>query len=318
MYTNDSSQEGRLSAYFTHNKAYLVLFKIPRGTQEDEHNLHQYFKDLQYFDREWFLVDEANTIETFFNKYDTIDKIRDKIPRTTSSKIKSEFLSEIWKRLGIIFPINSIENYRKTSKLKESLMKEFSSTQIYDIDGFYKWLDDKAIKEFDKDLVEQELSKPIPEEFRKEFDEFFKEYNSLSNLYQKLKFLCEYEFPSEEFKNGVLNRLKEKHFKDYYNVLGPAECRSCSYSVTNINRKLNIKTFNKSQLILNIYSTFSEGSRYSNKDIKDTLKQIYSDSGYEANPKATDLGEYFEIKNVQIFDETGKKSNGLELIKKRY
>ena len=314
-YTKDGGDKKRMELYSTHNKSYKVLFKIKNGTQEDEHNLHQYFRDFQY-DREWFLVDKDNTIESFFNKYNTIDKIRNKIPKTASNKVKSEFLSEVWKRLGIIFPINSIDDYKDMSKLKESLIKEISSTQIYDIEGFYRWLEDKNIKDFDKNMIEKEISKPIAEEFKDEFNKFFEEYEVLPTLYKKLKYLCEYEFSSEESKQNVLNQVKEKHFKEYYNSLGPEGCRACAYSVSNINKKLNIKTFNKTQLILDIYSTFSEGNKYSNKFIKETLKQIYSDANYEATPKASDLDEYFDVKSVNYMDQ-GKKVNGLELIKKK-
>ena len=157
----------------------------------------------------------------------------------------------------------------------------------------------------------------ISTDYQKESLEFFEEYEQLPTLYKKLKFLCEYEFPSEESKINVLDSITEKHFKEYYETLGPEGCKSCAYSVSNLNRKLNIKSFNKSQLILDIYSTFSEGSRYTNKDIKESLKQIYQGCGYEANPKATDLGEYFEIKDV-LMTINNKKTHGLELIKKKY
>ena len=118
-FTEDSNQERRISSYSTHNKAYKVLLKIPEGTQEDEHDLHQYFKDFQYFDREWF-IDVDDTIENFFKENSTIELIRSKIPRTRPRKRPIGFIREIRKRLNLIFPIKSMDEYIKYFKLKNS------------------------------------------------------------------------------------------------------------------------------------------------------------------------------------------------------
>ena len=314
-YTEDSNLEKRMSAYSTHNKIYKILLKISEGTQEDEHNLHQYFKNFKY-DTEWF-VDKDDNIEKFFKENNTIELIRSKIPKTGGRAVVG-FMREVWKRLNLIFPINSIDDYREVSTLKESIIKELSDTQIYDIDGFYKWMSDKNIKEFDRELIEEKLSKPLSDEGIK----FFGDYNALSNLFSKLKYLCEFKFSTEESKQNILNSITEKHFREYYETLGPDGCRSLGYNITKINKKLNIKSFNKSQLVLEIFQNFIEGSRYSNREVKDTLKTIYETSGYEATPKATDLNEYFEIKEISIKErqEDGKykSSRGLEIIKKKY
>lgn len=50
-------------------------------------------------------------------------------------------------------------------------------------------------------------------------------------------------------------------------------------------------------------------------EIKKRLEKIYQDSGYQQTAKATDLNQWFDIKNIQIrIKGTKLKENGLLLI----
>ena len=308
-YTDDNSIDKRMSSYSTHNKSYDILLKIPRGTYEDEHNLHQFFKKLEY-DREWFIVDENNTIENFFKENKTLKEIRSKIPRTKRRGRESGFLREIYKRLSLIYPVTSVENFKSQAKIVDSLYKEITESQIYELEEFYKWLENKNI-EFDKESIESQLI--VPEDCKEDVLKFFANYEVLPTLYDKLRYLCEFQFSSEESKINILSSITEKHFKEYYEALGPEGCKSLSYNITRINRKLNIRSFNRAELFLGLQRTFEIGKRYSNKEIKSLLKDLYTISNYEATPKASDLQDYFEIKPVKV-DEGNKKVHGLEIL----
>ena len=147
--------------------------------------------------------------------------------------------------------------------------------------------------------------------------DFFNEYEKLPNLYQKLKYLCEFNFESDLIKTRVLDSITEKHFKEYYETLGPEGCRSCSYNITRINNKLNINTFDISLLTSEIYKTFKSGEKYSNKDLKDILGRIYNSVGYTKTPVASDLRKYFKLREgIKIKDSAGKWIRGIELLNK--
>ena len=67
-----------------------------------------------------------------------------------------------------------------------------------------------------------------------------------------------------------------------------------------------------------ILSSFLPENRYLKSDIKETLRKIYEDLGYDKTPKASDLEEYFELRSCQIKNkETGKKDHGFEILKKK-
>ena len=145
--------------------------------------------------------------------------------------------------------------------------------------------------------------------------EFFEEYEKLPNLYQKLKYLCEFQFSSERSKQEVLNSITEKHFREYYETLGSEGCKNLGYNITRINTHLNITdTNNIAQLITEVNKVFKPGNKYSKYEIKQILLDLYTSLDYKATPKASDLEKYFEIKPSKLKDSTGKWVNGFEIL----
>ena len=71
-------------------------------------------------------------------------------------------------------------------------------------------------------------------------------------------------------------------------------------------------------LINTIYHNFQIGDKLVLTDIKAKLVNLYSSISYDKNPKATDLLDYFEVKEclIPIVDDLGKKKRvrGYELI----
>ena len=55
--------------------------------------------------------------------------------------------------------------------------------------------------------------------------------------------------------------------------------------------------------------TFLIGNKYSNKYVKEKLKEIYNQFNFNKSPKASDLEEYFILKKVQ-FREKNKRVDG--------
>lgn len=145
---------------------------------------------------------------------------------------------------------------------------------------------------------------------------FFKQYDNYTSYYDKLKYLCTYQFSSDTSLDIVLDNIGEKHFKEYYRVLGPSRCKSLGYDITKIGKEINMLLFNPAVIRDAIYSNFSEGKRYTRAYIKDTLDKIYYDIGYKKKAKACDIEEWFVTKNCLI--NSGKqRTNSYELIQKK-
>ena len=147
-----------------------------------------------------------------------------------------------------------------------------------------------------------------------EVSNFMSEYEKLTLFKQKLRLLCEYGL-SDQAIQIVLDQIGEHDsIKSYYISLGPDRLKALSYNKTYIERELGIVTFNKELLINTILSRFNVGDRLNQIDIKQKLADLYSSISYTATPKATDLGNYFEIKKCKITLLDKTRVNALEIV----
>ena len=70
----------------------------------------------------------------------------------------------------------------------------------------------------------------------------------------------------------------------------------------------------ESILYNSIYTRFKEGTKYTKKDLKDSLGNLYRELGISRTPKATDLGSYFKLIPTKIVNpQTKKIENGFRL-----
>jgi hypothetical protein len=148
------------------------------------------------------------------------------------------------------------------------------------------------------------------------------EFNKLGDTTSKLKFLVkagENEELTKEDINAFLELIPPK-YKDYYNIVGIEIIKACSYIESEVKkrwRKEVSKGDIQEEVVAKIYDIFSIGKKYSKKDIKDKLKELYQKMGYEKTPKTTDLDLLFVMKDTKLKDSTGKWVNGLEILGKR-
>ena len=146
-------------------------------------------------------------------------------------------------------------------------------------------------------------------------------YETLTTIYDKLKLLCEYRV-SQEVIQIVLDQIAESdEVKSYYLALGPQRLRALSYSVTKIKRELGIVTFSPELLINTITLNFNPGEKYSLSSLKEKLGNLYSSINYTATPKANDILNYFEVREISIYerkeDGSRKKIRGYELLNRK-
>ena len=147
-------------------------------------------------------------------------------------------------------------------------------------------------------------------------------YETLTTIHDKLKMLCEYRFMSEDIIQIVLGQISDSdEVKSYYLALGPQRLRALSYSVTFIKKELGIVTFSPELLINTITLNFNPGEKYSLANLKTKLGNLYSSINYTATPKANDILNYFEVREISIYerkeDGSRKKIRGYELLNRK-
>ena len=104
--------------------------------------------------------------------------------------------------------------------------------------------------------------------------------------------------------------------RDYYDILGFDGIKACKCQESYVKRKIDSLCGNshkEDQVKEEVCRLFKVGNRYVNKDAKTTLKGIYERLGYDKSAKASDLEQYFEVKQILTSD----KKHGLELLSKK-
>lgn len=143
-----------------------------------------------------------------------------------------------------------------------------------------------------------------------EVNAFFAEYDELKTVYEKLYFLCEADL-SKDARRIVENQVDGK-IKSYLTI-GKDRLKALGYNSTKINKELGNSVANNNIEEV-IYSEFKVGERISKADIKDQLSKIYDDLGLIKSAKASDLRDWFELKECKI-EIDGNWKNGFELVK---
>ena len=147
-------------------------------------------------------------------------------------------------------------------------------------------------------------------------DNFMKVFNGCSLFRDRMKLLCECELP-DSARSFILDQLKLQ-YRNFYEGLGPERCKALGYDVTRMSRELSNKLVDSSEIESRIYEEILVGEKYTKSELKNKLADIYSDLSYNKTPKATDLDEYFVLKECLIQNkETGKRDRGFEILKRR-
>ena len=145
-------------------------------------------------------------------------------------------------------------------------------------------------------------------------------YDTLTTMLEKFKMLCEYPV-SKEVIQIVLDQIADSdEIKSYYLLLGPDRLKKLHYNITNIRRELGIVTFSPELLNNTIHQNFNPGEKYTLANLKAKLGDLYSSISYTAVPKANDILEYFEVKEVQntmLVDGEKKRVRGYELLSRK-
>ena len=325
-YTEDTKKEGRFNAYKLHNPTCKILYELPELTEEDEKNIQYKFRKYLYIDygREWFEYNDE--IVNFFKNPEVVKNIKNlPINPCIINKELTEFKNSVKEILGILLGISSNLPGKGRDNVK-SVFKEILDKKLRDIDSVFEFLElkfDKSIIDKCKDLLEcRKTGKYCNDDIiNQEVSEFLREYQKLGTFRSKLKYLCEYGF-NDQVIGIVLDQIGEHdNIKSYYLALGPQKLKALNYNKTYIEKELGIVTFSQELLESSIYSEFKVGDKITLADIKSRLEYLYSSISYKSVPKATDLVNYFEIKECLVSEISAngikKRVRGYELLKRK-
>jgi len=328
-YTGDGgNDERRFNTYYLHNPFCKVLYTIPGGTERHESLIHNRFKDLRVYRREWFEDDDDGSIVNFFNTYKTVDDLNNVLGvgdpkyfvRDATGKLTEEFIelrSYIKNCLNIFYnkKITSSLTLKNSNNIESDLTRNIKY-YVGEI-GKSIFTEDNFLDKFEEDMGEsiRQVMEENEKLLEKPILDFIEHFNTLSSFNDKLKTLCESGF-SESEVSVILDQVP-LIYKNYYLVLGPERCKANGYNVTYVDREYSATVMNKDGMKEEIYQRFSVGEVYSNKEAKEVLTEIYSKHNYNKSPKANDLENYFEVvRTKKPADETGFRATGLKLIKK--
>lgn len=152
------------------------------------------------------------------------------------------------------------------------------------------------------------------DEEKKAVCEFLGHLSTIKDRREKFKYLCE-QSNHPKF-SAFLDCVPYKRFKEYVIRLGLDACRAMSYNIGDMNKKLNVESFNKNDIKVKVFELFEVGKSYSKASIKSILSDLYKELDYKATAKASDLEEYFEIKRC-FMPEGDKRVNGFKILGKK-
>ena len=128
-------------------------------------------------------------------------------------------------------------------------------------------------------------------------------------FHEKMKMYCEFmdkHKGNKEVSDMIYFKIKNSDFRKYYNFYGTSGCKAKEYIKKNLEQGM-MNVSKSDELSFVVYKRFQIGERYTLKEIKSVLQDIYRDLGITSKPKATDLDKYFNLIRVKFSDPKTKK-----------
>ena len=311
-FSEDSNIETRLSSYFYMNPGSEVI-SLRQGDEVLEDLIHYYLYYLGYRYQknnkldEWF-IGNPEVLSIFHISRKSLER-------------------KIWKHRNKVFDEKKIKND------KSSDFQLFRYLYLKNKDNFigekYKVTEDKKLirlnpKEIDI-IFYNSLLKYFPEEIiissniseyqsdlEKEVQDFLdNKFYSTGLFHEKMRMYCEFmdkHDGNKEVSDIIYFKIKNSDFRKYYNFYGTSGCKAKEYIKKSLELGM-IDVSKDSELSSVVHKKFRVNSRYTLKNIKQILQDIYRDLGITSKAKATDLGKYFNLSSVSI-TENGKSVKG--------
>ena len=122
----------------------------------------------------------------------------------------------------------------------------------------------------------------------------------------------------------VLDNIYDTSYSKYYWSISASRAGTLKYQKGNLEKEYQY-IVNSSKSISDIEADvkniinieFKIDDKFTKAEIKEKLRKIYENCGYNKTPKSNDLEQYFEIKECKVTVSTGKQENGFKIIKKK-
>lgn len=313
-YTEDSRKDIRFMAYKMHNPGFKLLYEIPNLSEDVEKRVQYKFRNLLYseYGREWFYY--SDDIINFFRDIDKIDL--ESLPKSPMSERRKYWkLNKLVK--NVVYWVSVIPKESKRDYI-EKIIEDLGSNlkNIQDILNYIeKDYGSESTLEYRKMIERKETKKYCNDDIiNQEVSSVLYEFERKTTYYDKMKLLCNTNLSKEALELILAQISEEDDIKSHFLALGPEKIKALGYNMTKIRRELGIVIFNKELLINTIFTNFNVGDKLNQIDIKQKLFDLYTSISYTATPKATDLGNYFEIKKCKITLPDKSRINGIEII----
>ena len=313
-YTEDSRKDIRFMAYKMHNPGFKLLYEIPNLSEDVEKRVQYKFRNLLYseYGREWFYY--SDDIINFFRDIDKIDL--ESLPKSPMSERRKYWkLNKLVK--NVVYWVSIIPKESKRDYI-EKIIEDLGSNlkNIQDILNYIeKDYGSESTLEYRKMIERKETKKYCNDDIiNQEVSSVLYEFEQKTTYYDKMKLLCNTNLSKEALDLILAQISEEDDIKSHFLALGPEKIKALGYNMTKIRRELGIVIFNKELLINTIFTNFNVGDKLNQIDIKQKLFDLYTSISYTATPKATDLGNYFEIKKCKITLPDKSRINGIEII----
>ena len=309
-----SDLERRMSQYFYMNPFFKII-SSREGDELLEDLLHYYlyYKGFQYkIDgklNEWF-IDDPEVIKVFDISIEDLEK-------------------ELWENRDKVFDLKGKLKNSLDYKLFEYLYqknKEDFIGEKYIFDESNKIIETSAK---DIDIIFWEIYSPdnfivppldinLDPILEKEIDDFLDNHFYRTGIFEyKMRMYCEFMDKyngNQEVSDSLYFRIKDNRYRKYYNFYGTSGCRAKLYREDRLySGMMNVSK--ESELSSELEKIFKPGDILLLRDIKSTLAKIYEKIGITSTPKASILGNYFDLKDKRIVDKsTGKQSKGYEIL----
>ena len=314
-YCRDDREKVRTTTYLTENPTIKTLYTIPEGTEQDEKNLHHHFRKYLKYGNEWFSYNQE--ILDFFTTHITKESLGELDLHLSQSKLiklqkernakflenKQKYINPILHSLG---DIEILEYIKKQEELVEVLDNLFLTSS--DIDSYFK--SNYPGINFD-----------IPEKLSKKAHKILQDFENQQFFSGKMKYLYSLNMEPDLAKQ-VLDNIYDTRFAKYYWTISASRAGTLHYRSGELEEEYQSILHPEDTSIIEgkvkdeILKEFVISERYSKSSIKARLERIYTNLKYNKTPKASDLEQYFELKECRVLNsDTGKRDAGFEIIK---
>ena len=249
---------------------------------------------------------------------ETFDKTQEQRKKSTNTLLK-EFRNMSIE--GQKEYLQKLKNDIKTSKYERDYVSISKKTGEPVYNSFIEIAQERGWEVSQKDYQDkisvtkslESISSNISEyqsELEKEVQDFLdNKFYSIGIFREKMKMYCEFMDKyqgNKEVSDMIYFKIKDPKYRKYYNFYGTKGCRAVSYKEKNLELGM-IDISKNDELSSVVYKKFRANSKYTLKEIKSVLQDVYRDLGITSKAKATDLDKYFNLTRVKFSDPKTKK-----------